>query len=313
MRINKSTFDRQTEVKLPNTDGYYRSNWDNVEIEYIFLKGNDKLIVFFSALYPGSGKRFQRWTYANHIKETVICLMDPRCSIIQDKNQGYYYGTNEKDYRMVVANFIMKVATNVEIDYENIWLVGDSNAATAALFINKYINKSNCIAINPQVTWPRYSEKLQNILKTELNKNQFEISSLMCNPADGYSLLLFIKNSPDDVQSINYFSKIIMKEVSYPIEIFKNSIIWTFDTDYIDNHVAIDDHIIFKLLISYFKNWGDVDYARMINEIWTLKYECLRKIHIEVIRSLNNNYDYRGMAKFFLECGYKYTSVGGGH
>jgi hypothetical protein len=168
-RIDKQIFNILKNTDDPDYTGYFITEVGKAKIEYIFSKGTANLIVFLSALYPNSGKRFQRWSYANTVDCSILCLMDPMFEITGDKTWGYYYGTKEIDYRKNIAELIKKIAKKNDIQLCNTIIVGDSNAGTAAIFVHRLLPETGCIVINPQLKRTKYSNHLEKTLGFELD------------------------------------------------------------------------------------------------------------------------------------------------
>lgn len=74
----------------------------------------------------------------------------PKCKL------GWFFGTETDNYRELVAVFINSIAEKIQVLQQDIYLYGSSGGGTAAIEISRFLEKSNVIAINPQLDMDHY-------------------------------------------------------------------------------------------------------------------------------------------------------------
>ena len=155
----------------------FYANIGKAHIEGFFKRGTKKrlYVVFDGSKTRNGGKdlvplpTFSRWSWAFLSEASFLCLEDPMYYSYDQCKLGWFYGTEDEDYRYDCAQCILKITKLLGLKNENVVLYGASGGGTAAIGTSKYIKGCSVVAINPQLFFENYPDV-----------KQFEISTGIC-------------------------------------------------------------------------------------------------------------------------------------
>lgn len=148
----------------------------------LFNKPSNKLMVFFSALRPGTVNRvvyYNRITWVDHLQCNCLFIADPTLLIDSTLGGGYYQGSMDWFGVEYCADIILKVAVSLNITENDILLYGSSQGGFAALAIHAFMRKAIVLAESPQndlsvITRPNSIVHRMNMLKSVYKKTSFD-------------------------------------------------------------------------------------------------------------------------------------------
>ena len=149
--------------KLP--DGRIRFFVKGIKFECLFHYGNnEKLFVILNGARAivNSKKRelpaFSRWSWYPYANYSWLNIEDPMYYKYEDLSLGWYYGSEEINYREYVAIIAKKVSEFLEIKKEDVVFYGSSGGGTAAIHSAAEFGSGVAVSINGQINF-EYSHK----------------------------------------------------------------------------------------------------------------------------------------------------------
>lgn len=272
----------------------------SARIEGFFHKGSAaKLYVMFDGSRSRSGGRalaplpsFSRWSWHKETDASLISIEDPMFYTFPQCTLGWYYGTEDEDYRQYCAQCIRKIAELLHIENIDIILYGSSGGGTAAIGVSRYIPGCSVVAINPQIFLDKYpySEELEKItgMKLRTEPDQF-IRNDNCriireNPESVYFLIENVRSDGDYLTQLRAFCRQADIDPGFGIEKNGNVVTWLYDAQGAPStHSSVENTAIFKmigLLIRHVRAGRDINEIKnlyaIVNEFWYERYSLMR-------------------------------------
>ena len=283
---------------LPGTRFYTRIG--SARIEGFFHKGAvPKLYVMFDGSRTRAGGKdlaplpsFSRWSWYKETDASLMSIEDPMFYTFPQCTLGWYYGTENEDYRSYCAQCVRKAADLLGIETKDIILYGSSGGGTAAVGVSKYLPGCSVVAINPQIFLEKYpySEELEKItgMKLRTEPDQF-IRNDNCriireNPESFYFLIENVRSDGDYVTQLREFCRQAEIDPGFGIEKNGNIITWLYDAEGAPStHSSVENTAVFKmieLLISHVRAGKDLAEIKklygIVNEFWYERYSLMR-------------------------------------
>ncbi|OOM77595.1 hypothetical protein [Clostridium sp. BL-8] len=155
VHIDAEQFDRVPEGRFnTKVDGahfecfYHASKYDYLYVVLDTMRDDNTIA-------NGPLPRFHKWSWSTFLKGHLLSIEDPMY-FESDIAVGWFYGTNERDYRDATAKLIMNVARCLGIPNERIIFYSISSGGASSLFIAEKIPGSVAIASNPQLDLTRF-------------------------------------------------------------------------------------------------------------------------------------------------------------
>lgn len=135
-------------------------SWENVDFDlFIRLKSDsNRLMVFGNGAYDSEKTSlpvFQRHTWVNDIKDSVIIYNDPTL-YLGKMNLGWGQGTTDRFYIKEMSIIMSKIISKLGIDNSNVLFYGSSAGGFWSLYLAGLIKGSNALVNNPQTAVNKY-------------------------------------------------------------------------------------------------------------------------------------------------------------
>lgn len=119
------TVDMNTINELPN--GRIRSFYKGYQFDsFIYKKQSKYLYVILNGALTGRKPQFNRWSYYSFLDGSVLDIADPMYEKYEGLELGWYYGNNEENLRVYLAEYIRKIAEYLHVKYTDIIVWGSS-------------------------------------------------------------------------------------------------------------------------------------------------------------------------------------------
>lgn len=212
-------------------------------------KNNDSLYVILNGSKTSPPPEFKRWSWYTAFEGSMLNIADPSYMCNEKLSLGWYYGTEDLNYRELTAKIIKKIASILQIS--KIYLYASSGGGAAALHVGGLIENSTVIAINPQIILNlyHYAPQFKAITGIDLaleDKWHRENGAyyIVNSPATKFLLVENI-SSPDDFIQIRALEKILNKKFSYGLNRFGNVGVWLYDIASKVPHNAQENQILY--------------------------------------------------------------------
>ena len=249
-----------------------------------------KLYIFLSGAKTQSCVEFKRWSYYNMLDGAMLNIADPMYKYNNDLMLGWYYGTNDIDYRRLIVDIVLKIANLLNIAAENIVFISSSGGGAASIQCAGMIPNSIAAVINPQILLDLYfySKTFQAKNKTNFNDDKFNRrdSSYWVNKSPSSSFLFIINaNSKEDIEQINHLMAYldIKKPLYYGLNKFNNVYVWYYMAENDIAHNAQEDKVLFLSIKNLIDNIRDLSIDKN-----TSNYLCLSELWNHIWNSKNN-------------------------
>ncbi len=266
--------------------------------EGFFNKGRQKrLIVFFSGARTRNNGRdvapyptFSSWSWYSKTSASVLCLDDPMYHTYPSLALGWFYGTENEDYRQNTALLICKIASLLGIDNSDIVLYGRSGGGTAAICISAFIEGSSAVAINPQLDIENYRFNKDFSEITGINpsdeafkaRNDFE-KIIRGNPDNTFMIISNLASETDYDVDLKYLKSRFALDLKYGVCSCDNLFLWIYYACGETNpHNAFDNPALFRMIITALecaKEAGGIPSSiiSFANDYWAERYELLSR------------------------------------
>lgn len=253
---------------------------DEIKFDCVYHpKHSGSLYVVLNGSRTSPAPEFKRWSWYNVFEGDMLNIADPSYTINEELNLGWYYGTEDINYRELTAKIIRKIASILNIN--NIYLYASSGGGAAALHIGGLIENSTVIAINPQIVLDlyHYAPQFKKITGIDLSledkwhreNGAYYIKSSLSTK---YLLVQNI-SSPDDFIQIRALEKIMDKQFNYGLNRFGNVGIWLYDIPSKVPHNAQENQILYYAIdklarsLDHNNDWQELNGMYIvISEMW---------------------------------------------
>ncbi|MDE6728270.1 MAG: hypothetical protein K2J80_10090, partial [Oscillospiraceae bacterium] len=156
-------------------DGKIRFDVDDVGFECFFHKGtSEKLYIILNGGLTRSGKnnlpRFNRWSYYLFCEHSWLSIEDPTYFDNKDVIVGWFYGTENKNYRQYVAYIAEKICGHLNISKDDVCFWGSSSGGTAAIHSAALFGGGVAVSLNGQINFEYdYRDVLEFIQYTKID------------------------------------------------------------------------------------------------------------------------------------------------
>lgn len=136
--------------------------FNNVRFDCLITPKPDKaqsLFVIFSGSRDIDTDKlpvFKRWSYYRFVDSIVLNIADPMFYKYENLNLGWYYGNQNESYIEYLSKIIKKVQSLFQIQDSNLFFFGSSGGGYVTLQLSMYFQNTNHIAVNPQISIPKY-------------------------------------------------------------------------------------------------------------------------------------------------------------
>lgn len=252
---------------------------------FFHYKPSETLYVFLNGALTQKRPQFARWSYYKFLDGSVLNIADPMYAIYDNLLLGWYYGNNDFNLRLYVAEIVKKIAGKIGIAYKNIIFYGSSGGGAAVIECASYIEGAKAVAINPQVVLAEYSyaSEFEEITHNDLTEDHLwhrnnGIYFLQNNNNSKHIVLVNIRCKPDMLQIENICKAMNIKNLKYGLNFCGDLIIWLYDCQcepYVDAHNLQDNYCLVFAIETLVKNIEDSkwlkqysSFYRYINEWW---------------------------------------------
>ena len=238
----------------------------SAHFECFFQKGSDKrLVVFLSgARTRNNGKdvapypTFSSWSWYTKTGASVLCIDDPMYHLYPTLALGWFYGTNDEDYRQATASLVGRIAELLGVENSDITLYGRSGGGTAAICISSFIEGSAAVAVNPQLDIANYKFNKSFTEITGLNpsdeafldRNDFE-KIIKSNPQNTFLILSNLASETDYEIDLKYLNDRFDLKPVYGVSACDNLFLWLYYAcGETSPHNAFDNPALFKIIMA---------------------------------------------------------------
>ncbi|WP_433847449.1 DUF6270 domain-containing protein [Acinetobacter proteolyticus] len=209
-QIDNKDFSKEEVSFKDVVDGYEFS-------AYLYQKKDtDKLFVVLNGALDKDRKSsniYHRWSWNNMFDGSVLYIADPTLFKYKEANLAWYIGDKNNQFHEFVKDFILKIASKLHIDQNQLVLYGSSGGGFASLKLAGMIgNGALAVTINPQVKVFDYVKKhvdeylniCWNQIDVKAIETRIEFDSLR-NVQNSSCRVLFIQNLEDKFHYKNHF------------------------------------------------------------------------------------------------------------
>lgn len=277
--------------------GYFQTIFESIKFEcFFYYKAGKPLYVFLNgARQMETGQRavFFRWSYYSYLNGSMLNIADPMWSLYPDLRLGWYYGDGETNFRKIVADLVLMIASIYNISSSDIVFVGSSGGGAAAIECAGHIKGAKAVAINPQVVLSEYGYAKDFVKITGNNLDEDEkwhrnnaIFYLQNNLSATFFIIVNLRSHVDmkQLQNICRAKKITVK---YGLNIFDNLFIWIYDGNqglHQTPHNTQEYYCIWFLIEHLVENAENREYLkenealyRLAGEFWYEHWDAERK------------------------------------
>ena len=153
---------------------------NNVKYEFLIKlrPNNNKLICFGAKGGLDREKRdlpdFPRFSWHNSFQESLIYYADPTFYISKEIKTGWYMGTEDNWYLERIAEIILKIVENFEVENKNILFYGTSVGGFSSIMLATLFKKSTALVGNPQILISNHYDSPYNNIKKYCFNDQCE-------------------------------------------------------------------------------------------------------------------------------------------
>lgn len=233
----------------------------------------------------GRKPQFNRWSYYSFLDGSVLDIADPMYEKYDGLELGWYYGDEQENLRIYLADYVKKIADYLLISYENIIFWGSSGGGAATLECSNHIKGSVAVAINPQILLKDYvySGKFEEITQIRISEDKWHrADGIYQISREGKYILLINLRSRSDMEQLKKICDTLQIKVRYGVNKIDNLIIWLYDCDlgqYYGPHNLQENYCVsfcMEWLIYHFddkKNLKEMaSLFCLINEFWSYRY-----------------------------------------
>ena len=269
--------------KLPN--GRIRSFYKGYQFDsFIYKKPSKYLYVILNGALTGRKPQFNRWSYYSFLDGSVLDIADPMYEKYKGLELGWYYGNNEENLRVYLAEYIRKISEYLHVKCTDIIVWGSSGGGAAALECVNYLEGAIGVAINPQILLGDYSyaNKFEEITRIKLGMDHWHRADGIYHLKQGRHILLMNLRSKSDMVQMKKICESMRIRLQYGLNVFHNFIVWLYDCDlgnYSSPHNLQENYCVCFLiewLIHHFEDIKELQNTgslfRFANEFWSYRY-----------------------------------------
>lgn len=282
-------------------DGRFYTEIGSAHIEGFLKKGEGELLyVFFDGARTRNQGRdlapvpnFSRWSWDVHTTGSVLSLEDPMYYRYEKCKLGWFYGTDEEDYRKDCAQCIDKIASLLGIKRKNVVLYGSSGGGTAAIGVSVHLPGCMTVAINPQLNLNEYEYsrefeevtgvKIRNI-QDIFNRND-ACALIQNNPKGNYLIVVNVRSQADFKIHLRSLCEYLDIIPCYGIRRKGNVCTWVYNAvGAPSEHTSLETPALFhaiEFLVLCVRDNADLSEMeglyRLFNEFWYDHYYQLKK------------------------------------
>lgn len=290
-RSKEELIDSKISINLQNLDsipeGQFEIDVEGVKFNTLYFSGSDEYLHVFLSGHVSSPKSIhQRWSW--NVGNKTLCIADPMFTT-HNIELGWYFGTNDCDYRELVSKIIKKVAYILDIKPSNIIIYGSSGGATSAIYVGSNIPHCNVVAINPQTDitqWNhgKYVRKIKNFMGVDVTSKELAYRNNMAltiaNSKTTNFFIIVNMLSELDIDALKILENELNFEACYGIHSYSNITCWIYAADKLlvkrnmvfDAHASQESNIKFYLIDWVVKNSkiisNNPELALIMTELW---------------------------------------------
>lgn len=264
--------------------GRFRILYKGIHFDCLFKPQNEKsLYVVFSGYKTSTPPEFKRWSWYNTFGGSMLNIADPSYTENDKVELGWYYGTDDVNYRELIVDIVKRVQTILEIENKDVTFYSSSGGGACAIHCAGLLEGSTAIAINPQIhlaTWA-YAPMFLKTTGIDLNKpdkwhrNELQWFAKNCPKSN----FIFFENcaSDQDIEQFKYLKEAISpnKPFHYGINEFDNCIVWLYEAYDRVPHGAQETQLFYfaiKYLVENFKERKNIEELEelyiIFSELW---------------------------------------------
>lgn len=279
---------------------------DDAHFECFFYKGNrKKLYVILDGARTSSGGRkkdipiYNRWSWYVFSDCYWLSIEDPMYYTFPDLTVGWFYGTEEKNYRKITSDVVSIIAEVLGINRDNVIFYGGSAGGTAAIHTASLFGGGIAVSINGQLNF-EYSHKDIDAFKANTGIDLHDADKWdrndLCSiiSSSSYCKFILIENCRsrwDYNDHLLYVCSRLRITPEYGISEFGNLTTWIYEAFGKKPHTSFEDKNLFfavDFLTELIASGENLDRYKplyqLFNEFWHDKYQ----IEVENNNQLNN-------------------------
>lgn len=231
---------------------------------------------------------FPRWSWNPILDGHLLCIEDPMYYKYPNLTVGWFYGTEDKNYREVTSRLINSIIKFEGINGKDVILYASSSGGAAAIHVGSFIKDCTVVSINPQIFPLNAKESKDFINNTGLNLlapdsyNRNDLPNVMKKSIDVTFLIIEnIASECDYEQQYVQLCETYDTLPKYGLNKIQDNIYgWTYDaTGTPHPHTSYDYINIFPLIaqvandIRFKEKYIEIQKLCLnINEIWNEHY-----------------------------------------
>lgn len=295
-------------LSLPN--GRITINFQNTKFECFFHKGKkERLYIILDGARTSSGgikrdiPRFNRWSYYIFSEYNWLSIEDPMYYDNDDLLLGWFYGTEDKNYREYVAIIANKFSDFLNIEKRDVVFMGGSGGGTAAIHSAALFGNGVAISVNGQVNFEYdYKDIKRFELQTGIDlhkRDKFDRNNLCKVMKDSQKVKYILVENCRSKWDFNDHLKYVVEKFDinpvYGISQWNNIYLYLYEAWGKSPHVAFENRNIFfaiDFLAKLAINNENIERYRslylLFNEFWYDLYDVPIKPEITF---LNESYN----------------------
>lgn len=268
-------------------------------LECFFHKGTAPfLIVFFSGARTRQGgtaayPTFSSWSWYKDLNASVLCVDDPMYMEYPELMLGWFYGTENEDFRSDTAVLIKHTSALLGVENKNIILFGRSGGGTAAVAVSDFIDGCCVGAVNAQLDlehYKYYSKQFAQITGADYSGADFSARNdfagiIKRHPQTTYLLITNLFSQTDMETDFEYLKRTFGAAAKYGVSSYSNLHLWLYAAWGVSAaHNSFDSISLFKIILSVMLALAggaqddDVETAvSFANDYWFERYNHLIK------------------------------------
>lgn len=294
--ISKNPEERDQIVSIDDIEedlgsGEYRFSEKGIIFQCLIQrKDSDALYVFLNGAAGTAkkpGKSYHRWSWGNLINASIVNILDPMYDEYSELPIGWYWGTEDLNYRELMGSLIRKIADKLGCSYDKIVLYGSSAGGTGALYTAHYIKGCTAVAINPQIRpWKHeWGERFHEITGIDLKvKDRFHREDFVWHvknsPESKFLVIANCRSRMDFNWQIVPMAEKFSFMTHYGLMQKENLFTWIYDTGSMSLHRAMEYPEMFLMIhhiVSEIRG-GECETALnkkviLLNELWREHWE----------------------------------------
>lgn len=137
-------------------------------------KAQTLYVLFSGSLTKEAPPEFNRWSYYPWLNGGVLSISDPMYNRFEDLKLGWYYGTEQENFRIKIVELVETIADKLNISNIEIVFFSSSGGASAAIECAALLPRATAMVINPQLVLKEwyYASDFEKVTGIDLSEDK---------------------------------------------------------------------------------------------------------------------------------------------